>query len=209
MEPEQKIPINSLFYSVQGEGSFSGAPSLFIRTSGCNSAYCGHFCDTQHAEHKMMSVGEIMIEAYKILKPYTCASYVNVVLTGGEPTMHELTALIHEIKNVQLFSLICLETNGTLKPAWLDLLDFITVSPKAPIDELQMIEADEVKIVVTDKLANEQVDAYINFYSPVRPQYYLQPVSNNPIIAKRCLEYVKRHPWCGISCQMQKVFGFG
>ena len=52
--------INEIFYSIQGEGYFTGTPAVFVRFSGCNLR-CP-FCDTEHKEGKMLSDDEIIAE---------------------------------------------------------------------------------------------------------------------------------------------------
>lgn len=68
--------INEIFYSLQGEGFYTGTPAVFVRFSGCNLK-CS-FCDTQHEDGRMMSDDEIVAEVCK----YPCRM---VILTGGEP----------------------------------------------------------------------------------------------------------------------------
>ena len=70
--------INEIFYSLQGEGFYTGTPSVFVRFSGCNLS-CP-FCDTDHNLGVMMTADEIAaaVNAFP-------ASHV--VLTGGEPSL--------------------------------------------------------------------------------------------------------------------------
>ena len=72
--------ISETFYSVQGEGSLVGVPSVFVRTSGCNLRCT--WCDTPYAswqpEGTEMSVDEILAIVQREPTPY-------VVVTGGEP----------------------------------------------------------------------------------------------------------------------------
>ena len=70
--------INEIFYSIQGEGYFTGTPAVFVRFSGCNLR-CP-FCDTEHKEGKMLSDDDIIAE----INRYPA---LHVVLTGGEPCM--------------------------------------------------------------------------------------------------------------------------
>ena len=72
--------ISEVFYSLQGEGSLVGVPSVFIRTSGCNLR-CA-WCDTPYAswnpEGKNRSIDELIAEIDRHPTEH-------VVLTGGEP----------------------------------------------------------------------------------------------------------------------------
>lgn len=65
--------INEIFYSLQGEGFYTGTPALFIRFSGCNLK-CD-FCDTRHEDGKFMSDEEIVEQAAQ------CPARM-VILTG-------------------------------------------------------------------------------------------------------------------------------
>ena len=68
--------INEIFYSLQGEGNFTGIPAVFIRFSGCNMR-CS-FCDTKHESFKEMTEEEIISTVNKYPSSH-------VVITGGEP----------------------------------------------------------------------------------------------------------------------------
>ena len=74
------MKISEIFYSIQGEGSLIGVPSVFVRTSGCNLRCT--WCDTPYTswqpEGQLLSVDEVIsqVEAYKAR---------HVVVTGGEP----------------------------------------------------------------------------------------------------------------------------
>ena len=81
--------INEIFYSLQGEGAFTGTPSIFIRFSGCNLK-CD-FCDTIHQPYKEMTMKEIIEE----IKKYPAK---HIVLTGGEPTMQVTDEFLAQIK---------------------------------------------------------------------------------------------------------------
>lgn len=74
------MKIAEIFYSLQGEGSLVGAPSVFVRTSGCNLR-CS-WCDTPYTswnpEGQDLSNEQIAAEVSQYHAPY-------VVLTGGEP----------------------------------------------------------------------------------------------------------------------------
>lgn len=132
--------INEIFESLQGEGSNTGVPAVFIRFSGCNLK-CS-FCDTGHEEGRMMSDEEIMAEVSKYKAPM-------IVLTGGEPSLFIDEKFIRKLKE-STGKYIAIETNGTH-----DLpegIDWVTVSPKTGMSDTgdsKVIWAypDEIKVV--------------------------------------------------------------
>ncbi|MGL5730453.1 MAG: 7-carboxy-7-deazaguanine synthase QueE, partial [Bacteroidales bacterium] len=92
--------INEIFYSLQGEGYYTGAPSVFIRFSGCNLK-CS-FCDTEHETGTLMSDEQILEQ----INSYPCNQ---IVLTGGEPSLwidQDFIDLLHAAGKY-----ICIETN--------------------------------------------------------------------------------------------------
>jgi len=116
------MKIAEIFYSLQGEGSLIGVPSVFVRTSGCNLR-CS-WCDTPytswHPEGTEFSLDEILgqVEAYP-------ARYV--VVTGGEPMIApEIVSLTERLRERGLH--ITIETAGTVfTPVACDLM---SISPK-------------------------------------------------------------------------------
>jgi 7-carboxy-7-deazaguanine synthase len=117
------LPINELFYSLQGEGTLAGVPSVFVRTSGCNLR-CW-FCDSYHTSweptHAWMRLEEIVAEVE------THAEADHVVLTGGEPLLHERSVELLEALEERGYH-TTVETNGTIhREAPIDLA---SISPK-------------------------------------------------------------------------------
>ena len=116
------LPINELFASLQGEGRLAGTPSVFVRTSGCNLR-CW-FCDSYHTSweptHAWLSREEIVAE----VESYDAD---HVVLTGGEPLLHEESvALLEDLADRGYHTTV--ETNGTIyRDAPIDLA---SISPK-------------------------------------------------------------------------------
>lgn len=117
------LPINELFCSLQGEGNFSGIPSIFVRTSGCNLR-CW-FCDSYHTSWEptgaWLSIDDIIDEVLS----YEQADHV--VFTGGEPMIHEESVtLLDELADYGYHTTV--ETNGTIyREAAIDLA---SISPK-------------------------------------------------------------------------------
>ena len=114
--------IAEIFHSIQGEGRYTGTPSVFVRTSGCNLR-CW-FCDTPYTswnpEGESMSVDAVLQEVAQ----YDCS---HVVLTGGEPLLvPDLVQLASEL--TQRGAFITIETAGTVDlPVVADLM---SISPK-------------------------------------------------------------------------------
>jgi 7-carboxy-7-deazaguanine synthase len=100
------MKINEIFYSIQGEGNWTGLPNIFIRTSGCNLR-CS-YCDTKYAynSYKEMKIKEIIND----IKKYNC-NYI--CITGGEPLIHK--EIIDLINNLIRYNYkISIETNGSI-----------------------------------------------------------------------------------------------
>ena len=116
------LPINELFYSLQGEGTLAGVPSVFVRTSGCNLR-CW-FCDSYHTSweptHAWLELEEILAE----IESYDAD---HVVLTGGEPLIHEESATLLEVLDDRGYH-TTVETNGTIFRE--TSIDLASVSPK-------------------------------------------------------------------------------
>lgn len=119
----ETLPINELFYSLQGEGKLAGVPSVFVRTSGCNLR-CW-FCDSYHTSweptHAQITLDDIIEE----IQTHEAAEHV--VLTGGEPLIHdESITLLERLNDVGYHTTV--ETNGTI---YCDApIDLASISPK-------------------------------------------------------------------------------
>ena len=116
------MKISEIFYSVQGEGSLVGVPSVFVRTSGCNLRCT--WCDTPYAswnpEGAELSISEIVsaVAAYPAK---------HVVLTGGEPMIAPGIADLSAEFARRAFH-ITIETAGTVAPAV--SCSLMSISPK-------------------------------------------------------------------------------
>ncbi|MDS0282005.1 7-carboxy-7-deazaguanine synthase QueE [Haloarcula onubensis] len=119
---EGDLPINELFCSLQGEGRLAGVPSVFVRTSGCNLR-CW-FCDSYHTSWEPTGDWYGVEDIVAAVEGYDAD---HVVLTGGEPLVHERSvALLDELGERGYHTTV--ETNGTIyRDAHVDLA---SVSPK-------------------------------------------------------------------------------
>lgn len=192
-----KIPVMEAFYTVQGEGLHQGKAAYFIRLGGCDVG-C-HWCDVKESwdadKHPQRTIQEIAEEAASF--PARLA-----VVTGGEPLMHDLTALCDALHSYG-FS-VHIETSGA------HLLsgnpDWICFSPKkfkAPVPEIYD-QADELKVVVYNKSDFQWAE---QFAEKVKPgcKLFLQPEwSVSDKMLPRIIDYVKAHPEWQISLQVHK-----
>lgn len=122
----QSLWVQEVFYTLQGEGPFSGQPSVFVRLAGCNLR-C-FWCDTDFESSTWRpDLAELMAKIEALRKP-NCDL---VVLTGGEPFRQNIGPLVENCLSKGLR--VQIETNGTL---WLPLPDdprlTIVCSPKTP-----------------------------------------------------------------------------
>lgn len=174
--------VNEIFYSLQGEGYYTGTPAVFLRLSGCNRA-CS-FCDTDHASGTAMTAEEITREVAKYPGRH-------LVITGGEPTLQLDSDLLRALKAEKFY--VQIETNGSLPVP--PEVDWVTCSPKdAPwgIDRI-----DELKIVYQGQNVEETADLL-----PAR-YLFLQPCSGLNIA--ETIDYIEKHPRWRLSLQTHKL----
>lgn len=186
--------VNEIFYSLQGEGAYTGTASIFIRLSGCNLS-CG-FCDTKHQPYKDYTKEEIARE----IAVYEAK---NIVFTGGEPSLQLNAETIDFFHKLGYF--IQVETNGTRKLPY--NVDWVTCSPKdlfCKNAEIKQEKIDEVKVVFDGLIDPAK---YLNIEAKL---YFLQPCDvgdafSNEHIISQCVEYILEHPKWTLSLQTQKI----
>lgn len=127
-----KYEVVEIFDSIQGEGMYTGLWSTFIRLAGCNLS-C-KFCDTYFDKGKVMTVEEIISK---------CGH--NVVITGGEPLIHDLRPLTDKLSRGCHH--ITVETNGTVPINGSVVFDAISLSPKFPLSHCKVSRATSIKIL--------------------------------------------------------------
>jgi len=147
------LKVNEIFYSIQGESSFSGIPFVFVRLTGCNLR-CS-YCDTKYAfeEGKNLSVEQILKE----IKKYKC-QYVEI--TGGEPLLQDGTPFLVDSLIDKGFKVL-VETNGTKDVSVISDKAVIIMDIKCPSsgesdktdwDNLKRLgPKDEIKFVLGEK----------------------------------------------------------
>ena len=189
------MKVNELFYSIQGEGRFTGTPSVFIRFAGCNLA-CD-FCDTDHKSYKELTEDEIMQEIEKYPAKH-------IVITGGEPTMQLSASLIYKMHEAKKY--VQIETNGTLlfRDGLESMIDWITCSPK--YKEVRIQHIDELKVVYR----GQDMSQYDNLSTTYEDSYYLQPCdvkdkAKNAEILNETINFIKTNSKWKLSLQTHKI----
>lgn len=141
----KKLPVYERFHSWQGEGAHAGRSAWFIRLFGC-PVHCP-WCDsagTWHPDHIPAKIQRF--SPHNLAEEAAAAHPAFVVITGGEPAVHDLCELTRALHRQKLA--VHLETSGAF--ALQGDFDWITISPKQwkPPLEAVLQQADELKIIV-------------------------------------------------------------
>ncbi len=195
----QTLPIVEMFHSIQGEGAWAGTNAFFIRLGGCDVG-CP-WCDTKQSwspkRHPQREVGEL-VTAAKAANPQI------VVITGGEPLMHDLTVLTQQLKAADLQ--VHLETSGA--HPFSGSFDWVTFSPKRfkPPHPSIYPQASELKVVVADETDLAWAEQQAAQLSPTVDKR-LQPEWETPGSQQIAFNFVLKNPGWRVSLQTHKFLG--
>lgn len=167
------LDIQSIFLTLQGEGPYSGHPSIFIRLGGCNLA-C-KFCDTEFESFKTLTLDNIISEVISAIGE---SKVKLAVITGGEPFRQPLKLLCYEL--IKLGLKIQIETNGTLFQELPDEVE-IVCSPKTSNGKYHEIRADLKKKISYYKFLISSFDEGYNYlpkWDFLGKTVYIQPMDN-------------------------------
>lgn len=194
------FPVMEYFYSIQGEGYYSGRAAFFIRIAGCDVGCV--WCDVKESwdknEHEVLSVNFLLEEVKQSGTNF-------VVITGGEPAMYDLTFLTQQLKEAGIY--VAIETSGAY-PLKGDF-DWICLSPKkfkAPVESV-IKQANELKVIVFNKHDFKWGEQFAQEVSK-NCKLFLQPEwSKNKEMSNLIVDYVKENPKWNISLQTHKYLG--
>ena len=175
------LALAETFYSVQGEGTWTGTPAVFVRLAGCN-LNC-RFCDTDFALKEYLSVPDVVARVREL-----GGACPTVILTGGEPlAQRESSALIDALRGDG--RRVHVESNGSVA---VDLPDdvWLTVSPKERLHPSMAARANEVKLIVDGRVPEEWFAAFGERALPT----FLQPEGNKPANVALALAAAKASP---------------
>lgn len=228
-----QLLVNEVFQTIQGEGSYTGTPSIFIRLQGCPVG-CP-WCDTKHTWNVLpeneVSANIIMQESAEspryfkasvkqLLDLFVKQNYTakHIVITGGEPCMFDLTEFSENAKR-QGFS-VQIETSGTFNilcdsSVWVTLSPKINMKAGMPVLTQAMLRANEIKHPIAMQKHIDELDdllqhthtqaALINERFDC-PQVYLQPISQQERATELAIQTCIKRNW-RLSVQLHKYIG--
>jgi organic radical activating enzyme len=195
--PGTVLPVMEQFYTIQGEGFNTGRAAYFIRLGGCDVGCV--WCDVKESwdadAHPRQAVADLVAAASEYPGRH-------VVITGGEPLMHNCLPLTKALQEAGFKTWI--ETSGAhpLSGNW----DWICVSPKkfkAPLPEV-LAHADELKIIVFNESDFKWAEEHAALV-PATTRLYLQPEwSRAARMTPALIDYVKANPRWQVSLQTHK-----
>jgi 7-carboxy-7-deazaguanine synthase len=191
------LPVMESFYTLQGEGYHQGKAAYFIRLGGCDVGCV--WCDVKDSwdagKHPLIKISSLV---------ETAGAWPGrlVVITGGEPLMHDCTTLTRHLHQAGFATHI--ETSGAwpLSGDW----DWICLSPKkfkAPLPEILPF-ANELKVVIYNRSDFDWAEQWAAKTAP-GCQLFLQPEwSKSATVTPLIIDYIKANPQWRFSLQLHK-----
>ena len=197
MKQQSALPVMEHFFTLQGEGYHSGRAAYFIRLAGCDVGCV--WCDVKESwtisPEQYLTIDQLLEALSNVAADF-------IVITGGEPTMHDLTDLTTVLK--QHGFEIAIETAGVhpLKGH----IDWYCFSPKkfkAPIDEAYS-KANELKIVIAHPSDFEWAETHAQKVGPDCKLFLQTEWEKQERLLPLIIEYIKRNKKWRISLQSHK-----
>ncbi len=215
------LRVNELFATIQGEATWVGTPSTFIRLQGCPVG-CA-WCDTKHTwpanEKKRISAPEMLgktdaaptwsaMSDSEIMVAALSLTPRHFVVTGGEPCVYDLSGLT---KKLQSTGTVQVETSGTheikvSEKTWVTVSPKIGMSGGFAVRGDAMRRANEIKFPVQSTRDITVLADLLDHYPSDGRVVWLQPVSQDDTATKLCLEVCQLTGW-RISLQLHKYAG--
>lgn len=203
------LPVMESFYTLQGEGFYAGRAAYFIRLGGCDVGCV--WCDVKESwdanAHPKFSINQIVekaIEETGINNPHPSTLHFKplIVITGGEPLLHQLDELTAALQQAGFETNI--ETSGSspLSGNW----NWICLSPKkfkAPLQDA-IEAANELKVVIFNKHDFEWAETYAAQVNPNCKLYLQAEWDKKEIVTPLIIDYIKANPQWELSVQIHK-----
>lgn len=209
-----QYPINEIFHSLQGEGFYTGLPAIFIRLQGCPVG-CS-WCDSKHTWQqdaaRQVDLAQVVEKAAEsdawanadvaalcaLLQRRGYAAR-HVVITGGEPCLHDLLPLTLALEQAGYQCQI--ETSGT-HPVRCSAQTWVTVSPKVAMRGGMTVltsalrRANEIKHPVARERDIAALDALLaSLEGALPPVVALQPISCKAGATRLCINTCLARNW--------------
>ncbi|MGC9462060.1 7-carboxy-7-deazaguanine synthase QueE [Vibrio genomosp. F10] len=206
--------INEMFETIQGEGYFTGVPSVFVRLQECPVG-CA-WCDTKQTwdalESDKRTINEILVKtednplwcaisAEGIVEQYQHQGYTakHVVITGGEPCIYDLRPLTKAFEQIGCRCQI--ETSGTFEvkatgSTWVTVSPKVAMKGKLPIIDSALERADEIKHPVGTQKDIDHLDELLSRVTiDQKTVIALQPISQKTRSTELCIETCIKRNW--------------
>ena len=169
------LDLHSMFYTLQGEGPFTGCPAVFIRLAGCNLQCPG--CDTEYTEgRELLPVTEVFSRAIREV-PGNIGTRCIMVITGGEPLRQDIGTLVSMLMGVGYT--VQIESNGVFAPSpeLANLLDWSRRSRTKNLGKVVLIVSPKTKAI------NKTTASYATAFKYVIDRNSVNPDDGLPILA--------------------------
>ncbi len=216
--------INEIFETLQGEATYTGTPSIFVRLQGCPVG-CA-WCDTKHTweiDPELKSDLTVVVEkssdsehwsevsATELLDCFVQRGYQakHIVITGGEPCMYDLNPMCDALHQNGFTTQI--ETSGTFEVK-VPEQTWVTVSPKINMKggykmlASALHRANEIKHPIAIERHVEELEALLDEHKVEDKLIYLQPISQKAKATKLAIEVCIKKNW-RLSVQLHKYLG--
>lgn len=203
-----------MFETIQGEGVFTGVPSVFVRLQECPVG-CA-WCDTKQTWDATPSderpLKEILkktedsptwcsVTADDIVNEYKSQGYTakHIVITGGEPCIYDLLPLSHAFEAIGCQCQI--ETSGTSEvitsdDTWVTVSPKVAMKGKLPVLDSALLRANEIKHPVATQKDIDQLDQLLARAGVTESTTIaLQPISQKPRATQLCIDVCVARNW--------------
>jgi organic radical activating enzyme len=195
-----KYPVMEQFQTLQGEGVYAGHSAYFIRLGGCDVGCV--WCDVKDSWN---ASAHPQLELSDILSLVEKSPSLIIVITGGEPTMHDLGPLCEGIHKLGKRTHIETAATNPITGSF----DWICISPKKFKDVLpsELPLAHELKVIIFNKSDFEwaqQFETQVNkdCALTIQPEW-----SKQDKLMPQIIDFVENHPNWRLSLQTHKYLG--
>ena len=218
------LPVNEIFVTIQGEASFAGTPSIFIRLQFCDVG-C-HWCDTKHTwalnKDNIINFNQLKSKQQDSNKYAICSieeifthiqinypDIKHVVITGGEPCLFNIFPLCQQLENTG--KQIQIETSGTAiinvtNNTWVTLSPKINMAGNKTVLTESIKRANEIKMPIGKQTDIQVLKHFISQHKKVinnNAKIWLQPLSMNKTATNICFDAAIQNNW-NLSIQLHK-----